>query len=338
MIRHPITGLLAALMLFLAAACSSTPEATHSESEAPYPEKRYLKAVGYGQTRAEAEREARAALAGIFQSRVQAETMARARSVMADGAEAHFEKQVESTVRVVSEVALVGVQVVDTVTDESTGAFTATAVLDRQQAGRRWREALMRTDTLLVAELEALPATRGKLLRLASLNRAMGLMLRQEALRSRLRVVGQPIGVAEPDMASVASELAALRREALLFVNLSGEEAMAAERVIRDRLSDGGFLMAGSEAAAIGVVTGSVQLQPLDLNNPKINFVRAIVSVQVVDTETDTRLLSVTEKVRKGHVDANEAVRKAIDAAAQRAADRVARELGFLGVADTASP
>jgi hypothetical protein len=332
--RHHCTGILAALLLFLGTACGSTPDAPDPKTELPYPETKYLKAVGYGQTIPEAEREARAALAAIFQSRIQAETMARAESVMADGMESYFEKQVESTVQVVSKVDLEGVQVVEPARDENTGTYAATAILDRQQAGRQWREALMRADNLLQAELGALPETRGKMMRLAALNRAMGLMLQQEALRSRLRVIGIPAAMPETDMAAVASELAALRQETLFHLQISGEESESAERTIRDRLSRDGFLMSASEADAAGIVTGKVVLQPLELQNPNVRYVRAIVSAQLVDTETGIRFLSATEKVRKGHVDANEATRKAVEAAAAQVADRVARELGRFGVAD----
>ena len=336
--RHTLTGWLAALIFFIGAACGSAPETPDSKTESPYPETKYLKAVGYGQTIPEAEREARASLAAIFQSRVQAETMARAESVMADGTESYFEKQVESVVQVISKVDLSGVRVVDSTRDEKTGTYVATAILDRQQAGRQWREELMRTENLLQAELSAIPKTQGKLMRMAALNRAMGMMLQQEALRSRLRVIGLPASMPETDMAEVASELAALRQETLLHLQISGEESETAERVMRDRLSRDGFLISASEAEAAGIVTGKVVLQPLDLNNPNVSFVRAIVTAQLVDAETGVRFLSATEKVRKGHVDANEAVRKAVDAAAAQVADRVAQELGRLGMAGESSP
>ena len=330
-VRKPVTALLTVLILLIAG-CASTPETAKTDMSPEYPEDRYLVATGYGDTAVDAGREARAAMAAIFSSTVYSETMAEATSAFGLDGEEQFQKQVASTVQVISSVALEGVQIVDRGTDPETGVTAALAVLDRRQAASRWVRELDAVGDRLSAELTALPSVSGQLFRLAALNRIAALSLQQEALMSRLRVVGGSTAMAEPvDMRPVAEELTALRQKATLYVMLDGEQAEAAVNGIRDGLSGEGLLMAEDASTAVGTVSGTVVLQPLNIPHPTVRFVRAVITADIVDVQTGVSLRSVTAKVRKAHADELEATRMAVSAASAAVAAEIAEALGRLG-------
>lgn len=321
----------------LAAGCAGTPEAPPASAPAQarteaYPASRYLVATGYGSDPAGARRDARGAMAAIFSSTVYAETMAQATSVFGIDGEEQFEKQVANSVRVISNVALDGVDVVDRGQDADTGAYTALAVLDRRQAAARWQRELDRLADGLAAEMAALPAVAGDLSRLAALNRIAGLAIRQEAVASRLRVVGGATAMSGgEDFRDVAAELAALRQRVTIAIVLEGDGADSAAETMRAVMSREGVLLTDDAASAAGRVAGRLVIQPLEIDNPRARFVRAVISAELVDAHTGVAMKSVRTRVRKAHADEREATRMAVRAAAEQAAAEIAAALGRIG-------
>lgn len=330
MIGKRLSAVVMTAVLLLAAGCSGTSKARKMSPSPEYPEDRYLVATGYGDSPAEAAREARSAMAAIFSSTVYSETMAQATSAFDLDGKEQFQKQVASTVQVISTVALEGVQVVDQGKEAKTGAYTALAVLDRRQAAARWQRDLASTEERLAAEMAALPSVAGALSRLAALNRITGLDLAQKALASRLRVVGGATAPAaeSEDMRAVAAELVALRQKTTFLVVLEGDQAAEAIPIIREGLSREGLLITDDASAAAGRISGTVVLQPLNIDNPKARFVRAIITADIVDAATGVALKSVTARVRKANADEPEAARMAVRAAAEQITAEIAAALG----------
>lgn len=340
MIGKRLIAVLATVMFLLAAGCAETPKSPQTPQIAhvpDYPESRYLVATGYGDTPTEAAREARSAMAAIFSSTVYGETMARATSAFGLDGEEQFQKQVASTVSVITSVALEGVRIVDGGKDEKTGAYKSLAVLDRRQAGAQWQQEVDAIDERLTAEMAALPSVKGDLFRLAALNRIAALAVEQEALTSRLRVVGASTAMAHTvDLQPVATELAALRQKAAVFVSLDGEQSTAAANVIKAGLSREGVLITNDAAAASGRITGTVLLQPLNIDNPMAQFIRAVITADISDAGTGVSLKSVTARVRKASADEAEAARMAVNAASEQIAVEIAAALGHMGWTDAA--
>ena len=324
---------LASIAIILTAGCAGTPASKESTQAPTYPEDRYLTAIGYGDSPAAAVREARGAMAAIFSSTVYAETMAQASSAFGLDGQEQFQKQVASTVKVISNVALEGVQVVPREDEADKGVYSALAVLDRRQAAARWQQELASAAGRLDAELAALPSVKGILPRLAALNRITDLALAEKAVASRLRVVGgSTAAVAEPaDLRAVAAELAVLRQKTTFAISLSGEAASEALPVLRAALSREGIRLAEDTATAAGRIIGTAVLQPLNIDNPTARFVRAVITADIVDAGTGIVLKSVTVRVRKAHADETEAARMAVHAAAQQAAGQIAAALGKTG-------
>lgn len=319
------------VLLLVIGGCAAGGKKKPAPETVPFPESRFLTAEGTGETELEARREALAALSGIFESKVHAETTSRARSAIGTSGDEVFEKQVESRVAVVSTVQLTGAKI-GRVWRVETGAapYYALAVLDRNQAGQAWAAELNTVQALVTAELKALEHTTGRVQRLAALNKVLAGLLREQALESRLRVLNYPArAMIDTDMEKIATELVELRSQVRLFIELSGEEHELASARIADTLTANGFLLSAERDGADAVIHGLIKTRPLELNNPRAEFVRVMATVEVIDNHTGATLANVNADIRKGHVDPNEARRKAVRQVADTIAARLTAAIGF---------
>jgi len=324
------------LLLFVISGCAAGGKKAPAPEMDPFPESRYLTAEGTGATELEARREALAALSGIFESKVHAETTSRASSAIGTGGDEVFEKQVVSSVAVVSTVQLTGAKIGRVWRVEGGAApYHALAVLDRNQAGRNWAAQLDTVQALVTAELKTLEQTTGRVQRLAALTKVLTGLLREQALDSRLRVLNYPArALLDTDMEKIATELIELRSQIRLFIELSGDGHEAAAARIADALTTNGFLLSAEPDRADAVIHGRITTRPLELNNPRAQFVRAMATVEVIENDSGATLANLNADSRKGHVDQNEARRKAVHQVADTIAERLTAVIGFNVPAD----
>jgi len=324
------------LLLFGISGCATGGKKAPTQEIDPFPESRFLTAEGTGETELEARREALAALSGIFESKVHAETTSRASSAIGTGGDEVFEKQVVSSVAVVSTVQLTGAKIGRVWRVEAGAApYHALAVLDRNQAGRKWAAELDTVQALVTAELKTLERTSGRVQRLAALNKVLAGLLREQALESRLRVLNYPArATLDADMEKIATELIELRSQIRLFIELSGDGHEAAAARIADTLTANGFLLSAEPGRADAVIHGKIKTRPLELNNPRAYFVRAVAMVEVIENDTGATLANLNADIRKGHVDPNEAQRNAVHKVADAIAERLTAVVGFKVPAD----
>lgn len=330
-------GVVIALAVLVAAGCAGPTPANEQAAPGPFPDSRFLTAEAAGSTGGEAKRAAMAELAAIFESRVHARTVQQAASWMGEGLPEQFHRQVEQTIRIHTDVQLEGARIGRVWPDEANGGFRALAVLDRRQAASRWQRELAETQLAIEGQVQALDAVEGRLSRLAALNRITALMVRQTAIESRLSVLGRPAPPGVDDRTDIIVRRERLARDVLLFIQIKGTPAQPFTRRLNARLSDDGYAFTPSRDKATGLITGTIGVQPLDLGNPDVRFIRAMADVQIVDTDTGTRIAAFDESLRKGHADGGEAARRAVDGVAIRVAKKLARALGTLGIA-TGSP
>lgn len=319
----------------LAGCASQVKEEQKAAKDAEFPESRYLTATGAGTSRSEARRQALSRLAAIFESRVYSKTASTARSIVGDDAPELFEKQVDQTIRILTDVKLTGARIGKEWQEENSGDYYALAVLDRIAAGRRLENVLADTRMEIDGQAKALEDIKGRLPRLSALNRITSLLLKKTVLESRLSVLGHPAGLGEMDkidLMDFIEERIRLSDSIRFFIEISGEQSDAFDQRMRTRLTEMGYRLTTNKTDAAGRIHGTVQLQPLQLNNPGVHFTRAVAHLSLVDIDTTVTISAFVEKVRKGHVDPKEAARKAIDSTADLSAQRIIQSLGTLGV------
>jgi hypothetical protein len=114
------------------------------------------------------------------------------------------------------------------------------------------------------------------------------------------------------DIRKITTELAQLRSLLRLFVEFTGDKNRTATDRISEALTENGFLLDDTRDAADALIIGEIETRLLELNNPRVKFVRATASVKVIETETGSVFANLNENIRKGHVDQEEAARKAV--------------------------
>jgi hypothetical protein len=328
-----IVTVLLSLSVLFSIGCSRSQEKATDEKQNAFPEARYLTAEGSGQTEIEARRQALAALSGIFESKVHAETTSFARAAIGSDNEELFEKNVESKIAIVSSVRLTGAQIGRVwQAASSPGTYHALAVIDRSKAGRNWADELETVTAKTEAEIKNLEYTTGRFQRMLALNRIVVGVLQKQALESRLRVLNYPARSSlDVDISQITAELARLRSQLRFFVEVSGHSGQTTADRLSEAFTANGLLIGNSRDEADALISGQVEIQPLSLNNPRAQFVRAIATVKIIETGTGAVVATLNESVRKGHVDQAEAARKAVSALSETLAERLISEIGFGG-------
>jgi hypothetical protein len=185
---------------------------------------------------------------------------------------------------------------------------------------------------MVSAEMKILETTTGQFQRLAALNRVLSGLLREQALESRLRVVNYPArAMLAVDINAIADELVKLRSQLRLFVEMTGDGHQLAAARIADTLTANGFLLSDQRETADAVISGNIHTQPLALNNPRAEFVRATAIVNVVETGSGATFATFNADIRKGHVDPAEAGRRAVLQLADIMAERLMAAIGLDG-------
>ena len=321
------------LLVLVAAGCAGSKLSDKESAADSFPEIRFLTAEAAGATAGEAKRAAMAELAAIFESRVYARTLQQATSWMGEGLTEQFDKQVEQTVRIHTDVQLEGARIGRVWPDEATGGVRALAVLDRRQAVSRWQRELAENQMAVDGRVEALDAVQGRLSRLAALNHITALMVRQSAIENRLSVLGRPATPGVDDRSEIILQRERLAREVSLFIHMDGNPAPTFTRRLNAVLSGEGYTLTPYRDEAAGLITGTISIQPLDLGNPDVRFIRAMADVQLMDMDTNARIAAFDESLRKGHTDEGEAARRAVNGVAEQVAKKLVRALDTLGVA-----
>ncbi|MBU0970222.1 MAG: LPP20 family lipoprotein [Proteobacteria bacterium] len=295
-----------------------------------FPETRFLLAQGTGATEIDARRQALAELSAIFDSRVSSRTESLARSSLGPDNTELFEKTLESRIQILSSVRLEGAKIGKVWQDEAPGTFHALAVLDRKDAGRKWTRDLEILDQRIGAETSTLGTTPGKLGKMAALNQILDLSLERHAIESRLVVVNYPVlPESELDLGKMMSQLAAIRSSLHFYIDIPGEYGQMVETVLSQTLTRNGILITPDRDKADAWVMGQVVVTPINLDNLRAVFVRATGKIQVVDTDSHALFAEMNQAVRKGHLDRNEAIHKAVLEVSQQISRELVQALGL---------
>ena len=329
--KKPIWWLIL-ILAAVSAGCGGT-KARPGESQVPvFDTRKYLTAEASGATQGEAKRSALAELASIFHTRVRAETQSRANAYLSATEDERFEKQVDQLVRIETDVQLEGARIGWVQANEKAGGYRALAVLDRDQAAARWRDELQRTQTALETGLDTLSGLEGRLPRLTALNRLSILSGEMAVSQSRLSVLGRPAMPFDSDLSAVFTERQRLIDSTHFFIQIDGEAAELFAHRLGAAMTGQGYRIAHSADQAAGLISGTFWFQPLFLDNPNVRFVRALADISIIDMDTQTQIAAFSENIRKGHVDENEARRKAIDQLAQQTAADILQAMGAIGM------
>ncbi len=333
MTNRCLSLLLLLLILLCLIGCGTTPDRGNSSTKSPFasdaasldfPESHYLTAKGIGQSEPEASRQAMAALSAIFEANIESEVSTRAELVVDDAAEA-FTKNVKEALRVKSAVTLQGASIGK---NWQQGSYHyALAVLDKSKARADWVQQAIAADNRIEGELSVFndPQT-GSFSRLKTANRILSLWIDRQVLESRLRIIDVPYGSPDSDdVAAIIRQLPEIRSRMRICIEMTGSEAEKIRGHIAERLTGQGFVLTDTRDASDVLIQGTSRIDQLDLDRKNWEFVRASVSLAVIDQATGARVAEISENMRAAHLTLSEATNKAVAKVSGQAAEEIVR-------------
>jgi hypothetical protein len=283
---------------------------------ARYPEASYLSGAGFGDSRQTAENSAYAAIARIFRSEVRSvnreeENFRQTEKEKKVGVDRKID--IRNQTEVSTQKVLEQVQIVERWVDPISKVHYALAVLDRSKAASSLRQ---KADA---AEMEAkewekrAEKSPGKLEKVRALRKAMLAAAVVEEYEGDLRVIQpgrSPLGVGLVRSTEMRRQLAELLGEHFrVGVHIRGPHASAVQDAILASLHEKGFT-SGSEEEI--VISGQVDFQEAESQDPKWHFVRWTAHLTLEEKETGKTFGSINRSGREGQLSPNEASRRAL--------------------------
>lgn len=308
--------LCALLVIFAAAGCGGMETVSAGQNDKDYPSSVYMTAEGIGQSEPEAKNRAVAELSRIFESKVQADTLDKVKSVIKTSGKntsETSEQMLQSRVNVISEVKLKGVEIGKVWKDKS--EYHALAVLERKKARDEWVSEQGEIDRKVDGIVSTMQSTKSTLLKYKALKEIMDLWIKRTVISSRLNVLGFG-GEAAPasyDINSIYKSQREAKTNMTIFIEIDGNKAKAVKEAVAGALGKAGFVIAKNKSNAAVIIDGSVDVSPLDMPNPDgWKYARAKVALSVIDAAEGVSIGDVTEDARGSHLSPGEAEQKAL--------------------------
>lgn len=321
------------IAMFFLSACTKrlvpsrpVPSFSKEFSSAEYPPSEYMTAKGIGQSESEARRQAKAEMSNIFESKVFSSAFNKVKSVVNKSGSEEVSRDAEQMLRVVSSVEIKGLEIAKTWHDEKEGMYYALSVLDKEKARVQWQREVDAVDREIVAKLKSLDFLQSDFTKFQHLKKVRSLWLKREVFISRIQVLGFKVrDTMSYDPGTVFDKINQIKSGLAIFISLAEGTSRESVGVISDKLTADGYIIEKTPEAADIIVRLSIKTKPVDINNPKWKFARAIASVVIIDNKTDTVVGEFTENKRSSHLTFDEAKHRAIVKVVSLAAEKLAK-------------
>lgn len=275
------------------------------DSPTDFSSSRYLTAKGYGQSKPEAIRQAKAELSNIFEAKISSDVTSKVKQVTDSVRGSSFNKSIQSKIRVQSDIQLEGVQVGEPTREH--GEYVAVAALDKYKARDKWMNDIGKVDTEIDVLLTKSNSATSKILKLLPLKKVLELWVQREVSLSRLRVIGFASDITPKDLKSILLSISQIKSSMLVDIDVSGAKGSSVRDTVAEILTDNGFKIGDFESNSDVLISGSVKINEVHNNNPRFKFSRATVSLNIIDTRTNNQVGQVTENARGAGLNYDEA-------------------------------
>lgn len=295
------------------------PRTTYSEpdEEIDLASSRYLSAKGYGDSRPEAIRNAKAELSNIFEARISSDVTSKVKQVTNSLKGDSFNKSIQSKIRVESDIALEGI--ITGPVERESGEYVAVVAVDKYKSKEKWGRDIKKVNTKIDVQLKKSKRAKSKILKLLPLKKVLDLWVEKEVVLSRIRVLGFSSEFPQKDLKPILMEISSLKSNMLIDLDISGGHGQTVRDNVAEILTDNGFQIGDFESGADLLITGSVKIKKVKNNNPRFKFSRAIVSLNVIDSKSNNQVGQIAENSRGAGLN--------YDAAAHQAVKKVSKKV-----------
>jgi hypothetical protein len=321
-----------------ASVSSGSPPAWIAGNDRNYPITRYLTGVGMGADRHAAEDQARAEIAKIFYSNVEANTRTY---------QGYFQKTTGTTEKVVesydikditkvsTQKVLSGIRIAE-VYDGTGGeggqgpAVYALAVLDRSHSEKLLSAKIDAIDHEIQGLLATAEREGDDLFKVKNLKGALKKHVLREAYNTELRIVS-PLGqgkAPKTDFMEIKDRLGhILLRDFLVALQIEGDRAAEISSALAEGLNREGFTVGDDPYKVDVLVKGFVEIKPAKRGSSKWEYVRWQTRLMLVELKNDVTFGTVNASGREGHLNLAEAEERAVRAMHKELSGKVADEM-----------
>jgi hypothetical protein len=284
-----------------------------------YPSGRYLTGVGIGNDLQKAEDNARAEIAKVFYSRIDASTKISQeylQSVSGTTIRESGRMSVQDILEVSTHKVLSGVRIAEIYHESKpSNAFFALAVLDREQSMVILQNKINGLDHDIQTQLDRAGRLSDRLLKIKELKAALETHLLRQAYDTELVIVnptGQGIipPVAFVDIKNRLTDI--LTKEFRIHLEIKGDRAKDLQEALADALTQEGFSLSGTNEKANVLVKGSIEIKPLKQTSEQWKYVRWKTAFDLVDLKGDSVFGSISDTGREGHLSLPQAQDRAL--------------------------
>lgn len=301
------------------------------QSSAKYPKQKFLTGVGSGNTRNEAEKDARAELARIFHADIDSKVDTYRKYFQSSVETGSDEFTLHNLTTISARQAIEGSEIVEIYRPPHGVQFFALAVLERAKSGRILRDKIFKLD----AEIELLEskaeASQEKLSQLRYFKRAVPKFALRDAFESQLRIVDLAGGGIEThaNFEEVKSRIdKILAEDVSIAVNVSGQRADDLRSSILKELTSFGL------PTSKGATTDKPVDLKLDIQSkysvtqrkPEFFDVSWAVSSKLIDN-SGKELSTKVHEVTGGYVDKTQAERLSYDELSSKVSAVIASQI-----------
>ena len=306
------------LIIFITGCITATQKHKNVENTQPeliqiYDTSHYLSAKGRGMSESEAVMQAKAELSSIFSAQIASDLTSKSKLLDEASGESSFTKSIESSIRVISNTKLQGIQI-EKIWKEN-GEYVALAVLDKYSFKETETNKINQIDTKISVLLEESDSAKSRFSKLKPLKKILNLWTEREAALSRLRVLGfSDSEFKQHDLKSILLNISTYKADMLIFIEISGEYAHDVKDIISEILTNDGFKVKklDSDSKPDIIISGTVVTKEVHNDNQNFKFSRAIVSLNIIDSILDSQIGQISENIRATGLTHKEADRRAI--------------------------
>jgi hypothetical protein len=280
-----------------------------------YSEIQYLTGVGRGPSRGACDADARAALAKIFNAKIQ--------QVSQDW-QGHFSKvnnighkvrieamSISQLTRVSTDKVLKGSQISEHWSGD--GTYHCLATLERFPTAAHLREEITRLDSEIKIQVQQGDSASTETARFMNYSRAMEIMQEREALNVDLRIV-DPRGAGVPppvNWADLVAKFTGAKSRIKVGLRLSGTKSRKIQTCLAEELTKQGIQVLENTSDVDVMIHGKLNYQKAGFIHGSV-MVRADVSLRLSDVENGRTLAAFTENIKVGRTSLEQSVQLAV--------------------------
>lgn len=333
--RNPYNFVLASLIILIIPVFSfagDKPDWVDGENF-HYPEKQYLKGVGFGSTRELAENNAYSAVSKIFSADISSVHKDYQRYLQNDSIDKTSTENrinIEQLTEIKTNRALENIIIAETWHDDKENVYYVLAVIDRSKAGNSLEEKILSLDSQIDDIILKSRGDSNKISKLRGLKDIIRKLIQREAYNSDLRVLHiSGKGIESPvSLGEKINELDSfLKNDFTVAVEIAGEKGEDVRLAIVERLTETGLAVIKSEKDSDLLVKGEVEFKEAFINKPKFKFITWTIDLKLVYQDTDKVIGGITKSGREAHYTVSEAKEKALKALQKEIADPVNKKI-----------